>query len=408
MPHPEPTSKPRMTPLELRATASLASIYGLRLFGMFVILPVFALYAQTLPGGATHTEIGIALGAYGLLQALLQIPFGWASDRWGRKPVIYSGLAVFAIGSFIAASGASIVWVIAGRCLQGAGAISAAVVALTADLTRDVVRTRAMAAIGITIGATFAASIVAGPLLKGSIGVPGIFVMTGVLALAAIAVVHFAVPSVDGRAQTPATAPGQLRAVLRDPQLLRLNYGTFALHAVLMALFTQVPFALRDNGLAAERHWIVYLPVLLVSVLLMLPFLRRVDRPGQGKPLMNSAVAVLLASTFALALSLHWVLALCVALTVFFAALNLLEAMLPALVSKYATSDARGAAIGVNSSAQFLGAFAGAAAGGWLAEHAGNAAVFALCVALTALWLAATATMSPPARYATNYSMGET
>jgi MFS family permease len=267
-----------MTPLELRATASLASIYGLRLFGMFVILPVFALYAQTLPGGATHTEIGVALGAYGLLQALLQIPFGWASDRWGRKPVIYSGLAVFAIGSFIAASGASIVWVIAGRCLQGAGAISAAVVALTADLTRDVVRTRAMAAIGITIGATFAASIVAGPLLKGAIGVPGIFVMTGVLALAAIAVVHFAVPSVEGRARTPATAPGQLRAVLRDPQLLRLNYGTFALHAVLMALFTQVPFALRDNGLAAERHWVVYLPVLVVSVLLMLPF------PASGGP----------------------------------------------------------------------------------------------------------------------------
>jgi len=265
-----------------------------------------------------------------------------------------------------------------------------------------------MAAIGITIGATFAASIVAGPVLKGAIGVPGIFVMTGLLALAAIAVVHFAVPSPDGRPQAAATAPAQLRAVLRDPQLLRLNYGTFALHAVLMALFTQVPFALRDNGLEAERHWIVYLPVLVVSVLLMLPFLRRVDQPSRGKPLMNSSVAVLLLSTFALALSLHSVLALCIALTAFFTALNLLEAMLPALVSKYAASDARGAAIGVNSSAQFLGAFVGAAAGGWLAEHAGNTAVFAFCVALTALWLAATATMSSPARYATNYSMGET
>ena len=407
MPQPEPTAKTSMTPLEVRATASLASIYGLRLLGMFVILPVFALYAETLPGGATPTEIGFALGAYGLLQALLQVPFGWASDRWGRKPVIYSGLVVFAAGSFIAASGASIGWVIFGRCLQGAGAISAAVIALTADLTRDVVRTRAMAAIGITIGGTFAASLVVGPMLKGWIGVPGIFVMTGLLALAAIAVVRFAVPLPVGRAEASAATPGQLRAALRDPQLLRLNYGTFALHAVLMALFTQVPYALRDNGLPAERHWVVYLPVLVVSILLVLPFLRRVDQPARGKPLMNSSVAILLASTFALALAVHWLAALCVALTVFFAALNLLEAMLPALVTKYAARDARGAAIGVNSSAQFLGAFAGAAIGGWLAEHTGDVYVFEFCIALVALWLGATATMARPAGYVMNYSMGE-
>ncbi len=397
-----------MTPAERRATASLASIYGLRLLGMFVILPVFALYAETLPGGASPTQIGLALGAYGLLQAVLQIPFGWASDRWGRKPVIYSGLLLLAAGSFIAAFAQSIEGVILGRCLQGAGAISAAVVALAADLTRDVVRTRAMAAIGITIGVTFAVSLILGPVLKGSIGVPGIFVMTGLLALAAIAVVRFAVPMPEQQATASGAASGHLRAVLRDGQLLRLNYGTFALHAVLMALFTQVPFALRDNGMAAERHWVVYFPVLIVSIFLMLPFLRRVDRPGQGKPLMNSSVAILLASLCALTLALHSLLALCIALTVFFAALNLLEAMLPSLVSKYATSDARGAAIGVNSSAQFLGAFVGAAAGGWLAQHAGNIAVFVFCGVLTALWLAATATMRPPARPATNYSMGET
>jgi MFS family permease len=397
-----------MTPPEVRATASLASIYGLRLLGMFIVLPVFALYAETLPGGATSTQVGFALGAYGLLQALLQVPFGWASDRWGRKPVIYSGLAVFAIGSFVAAWAPGIGWIILGRCLQGAGAISAALVALTADLTREVVRTRAMAAIGITIAATFGASIVLGPVLEGSIGVPGIFTMTGVLALAAIVVVRFAVPLADGPARVAAATGGQMRAALRDPQLLRLNYGTFALHAVLMALFTQVPFALRDNGLSAERHWIVYLPVLAVSIVLMLPFLRRVDAPGRDKPLMNKAVAVLLAATGALALTTHWLAALCVALTVFFAALNLLEAMLPALVSKFASRDGRGAAIGVNSSAQFLGAFAGATAGGWLADHAGNTAVYALCIALTVLWLAATATMASSARYATNYSMGET
>ena len=405
---PHPASM-RMTPAERRAAASLASIYGLRLIGMFVILPVFALYARELPGGASHTLIGIALGAYGLLQAILQIPFGWASDRWGRKPVIYMGLAIFAVGSFLAAWAPSIGWVIAGRCLQGAGAISAAVISLTADLTRDSVRTRAMAIIGITIAVTFAASLIAGPLLKAWIGVPGIFALTGVLAIAAIAVVRYAVPDPEQSSSERDVAPGQLARVLADAQLLRLNFGTFALHAVLMALFTQIPFALRDAGLAAERHWVVYLPVLMVSLVLMLPFLRHVDRPGLGKPLFNGAVIVLLAAQVALALWLHSLIALCIALTLFFAALNLLEAMLPALVSKCASLDVRGAAIGVNSSAQFLGAFAGAAAGGWLADHAGDTSVFVFCVAMSAVWLAASATMTLPAPYKRgNYSLGET
>jgi MFS family permease len=380
---------------------------------MFVILPVFALYATALPGGASHTLIGIALGAYGLTQAILQIPFGWASDRWGRKPVIYMGLAIFALGSFVAAWAPSIGWVIAGRCLQGAGAISAAVIALTADLTRDAVRTTAMAVIGITIAVTFAASMIAGPVLKAWIGVPGIFALTGVLAIAAIVVVRYVVPGADPAGQMQSRerdlVPGQLVRAVADAQLLRLNFGTFSLHAVLMALFTQIPFALRDNHLDAEQHWLVYLPVLLASILLMLPFLRHVDRPGLGKPLLNGAVILLLGSQIALALSLHSLIALAIAMTLFFAALNLLEAMLPSLVSKCAPDDVRGAAVGVNSTAQFLGAFAGATAGGWLADHAGDASVFIFGVALSALWLAASATMAaPPAYNRGNYSMGET
>jgi MFS family permease len=399
----------RMTAAERRATLSLASIYGLRLLGMFIILPVFALYAETLPGGASHTLIGIALGAYGLTQAILQIPFGWASDRWGRKPVIYAGLAVFALGSFIAAAAGTIGWVIVGRCLQGAGAISAAVIALTADLTRDTVRTRAMAIIGITIALTFAASLIAGPVLKAWMGVPGIFALTGILALAAIAVVRYAVPDPDHASNDRSVARGQFAQVLMDMQLVRLNFGTFALHAVLMAMFTQIPFALRDNGLAAERHWVVYFPVLIVSILLMLPFIRQVDRPGRGKPLLNAAVVVLLGAQVALAFTQHALLQLCIAMTFFFAALNLLEAMLPSLISKCAPADARGAAIGVNSSMQFLGAFVGAAAGGWFAEHVGETSVFLFGVALTVLWLIGSATMAaPPARFGSNYSMGET
>jgi len=386
-----------MTSGERRATASLASIYGLRLLGMFVILPVFALYAEHLPGGHSPTLIGFALGAYGLTQAILQIPFGWASDTWGRKPVIYSGLVIFAAGSFIAAVAGDLTWVIVGRCLQGAGAISAAVVALTADLTRDAVRTTAMAVIGITIAATFALSLIVGPVLEGLIGVPGIFALTGALALAAMGVVRLAVPE-PKRTIAPAQAKGQLGHAVRDPQLLRLNYGTFALHAVLMALFTQVPFALRDNGLAGAHHWWVYLPVLVLSIIFMLPFLRRIDRPGQAKPAMVGAIAILLAGTAGTAFALHSIVALAVALTVFFAALNLLEALLPSLVSKYASVEGRGAAIGINSSAQFLGAFVGATAGGWLAEHASNTAVFAFCLALMAVWLVAAATMAHPTR----------
>jgi MFS family permease len=398
----------RMTPGERRATVGLAGIFGLRMLGMFIVLPVLALYAETLPGGRDHALVGLALGAYGLTQAILQVPFGWASDRWGRKPVIVAGLAVFALGSFVAAWAPTIVWTIVGRTVQGAGAISAAVMALTADLTRDEVRTRAMAAIGMTIGATFALSLVAGPALTGVIGVPGIFVLTGVLALSAIGLLNRVVPDPNAplaRADTP----GQWRRVLADAQLLRLNYGIFALHAALMALFVQVPFMLRDNGVPGERHWLVYLPVLVASVVLMLPALLNADRPGRGKPVFIGAVAVLFVGQVLLALAGASLPLTIAALVVFFTAFNLLEATLPSLISKFAPAAIKGTAIGVYSSVQFFGAFVGAALGGWLSQHHGAASVFGFCLVLTALWLAASATMmAPPAYNHGNYSMGET
>ena len=398
-----------MSAVEKRATVGLAGISGLRLFGMFVILPVLALYVERLPGGASRVLLGTALGIYGLTQAALQVPFGWASDRWGRKPVVHFGLAVFAAGSVVAALATDIAWIIVGRALQGAGAISAVLIAMAADLTRDEVRTRAMAVIGITIGTTFALSLIAGPVLTAWIGVPGIFLLTGALALASMAVVRYAIPDVPRPAGAHAVPPGALARALRDGPLARLNYGVFALHAVLMALFVQVPFALRDNGLAADRHWLVYLPVLVVSVLLMLPFLRRADQPARGKRIFTGAVATLLAAQVALALSQHSLAALAVALTLFFAAFNLLEATLPALISKCAPEEIRGTAVGVYSCLQFLGTFAGGLAGGWLAQHFGAASVFVLGVALAAIWFAASATMTmPPARYRSNYSMGET
>ena len=390
----------RMTPLELRASFGLASIFGLRMLGMFIILPVFALYAERLPGGHDHTLVGIALGAYGLTQALLQVPFGTLSDRWGRKPTIYAGLVIFACGSFIAAFAQDIYLVILGRIVQGAGAVSAAVIALTADLTRESQRSKAMAVIGITIGATFGLSMIAGPVLGRSIGVPGIFAMTGVLALAAIAVVRWLVP--DPVAVLPHDAERlHWTQILRHRDLVRLNLGIFVLHAVLMALFVVVPFSLRDAGLESAGHWKVYLPVMVGSVLLMLPLIVASERQGRHKEMFLLAVAVLLAAQVLFGVLPDSLAALSISLLVFFTAFNYLEASLPALVSRLAPPQAKGAAAGVYSSVQFLGAFIGATAGGAISQHLGPTAVFAVCGILTLSWLVAARGMRAPARLGT-------
>jgi MFS family permease len=374
-----------MSSSELRASFSLAAIFGLRLFGMFVILPVFALYAEGRPGWSL-TLAGIALGAYGLTQALLQVPFGRISDRRGRKPVIYAGLALLAAGSFVCAAAESPGVVIAGRILQGAGAISATVLALAADLTRESQRTKAMAIIGSTIGAVFAISFVAAPFLQKAIGVPGIFALTGVLALGAIAVVRFAVPD-EAPAHPRAAKAVPLSAVLRDPQLLRLNAGIFALHAVLMAVFIVVPSALARAGAPASEHGWVYLGTVIAGLVLMLP---AVVGPAslRERPVFLASIAMVALAIALLAARLDsfaWIVA---ALVIFFAAFNVLEARLPALVSRAAPRGARGAATGVYSSVQFLGMFFGAAAGGAVAQHAGPAALLVSCLAVTAAWLA--------------------
>ena len=374
-----------MSASELRASISLASIFGLRLFGMFVILPVFALYAEGRPGW-NLTLVGIALGAYGLTQAVLQVPFGWLSDRHGRKPVLYFGLTVFALGSFACALAETPWAVIAGRILQGAGAISAVVIAMAADLTRESQRTKAMAIIGSTIGVTFAASFVAAPYLQAVIGVPGIFAMTGFFAIGALAVVAWAVPQVPAAAR-PAR---QIRfaAVLRDPELARLNVGIFVLHAVLMALFVVVPHALVAAGLAPRQHWWVYLGTVGAGFVLMLPAImgRAAARERQvflaSIGLCGLGIAVLAAGLSTLA-------GIVVALVIFFAAFNVLEAKLPALVSRAAPREATGSATGVYSSVQFLGTFFGGIAGGVIGQHAGPVAVLATCLGATMLWLAA-------------------
>lgn len=389
----------KMSPIEMRASVGLAGVYGLRMFGLFIILPVFALFAEHLPGGNNFTLVGIALGAYGLTQAILQIPFGWLSDRIGRKPVIYLGLVLFAIGSFMAATAIDIYWVIAGRIIQGAGAISAAVMALAADLTREEHRTKAMAMIGMTIGATFILSMMLAPLLNQWIGVPGIFVMTGMLAIAAIAVVSKVIPDpVISRFHSDTeVSAGRFGNVLSNPQLLRLNYGIFALHAVLMALWLVVPLSLRDAGLAAEHHWQMYLPVMILSVVLMVPAIIYGEKKAKLKSVFVAAVALLLMGQILLALTHQSLWGMAVALLVFFTAFNLLEASLPSLISKIAPVGAKGTAIGVYSSTQFLGAFIGASVGGYLYQHYGVYAITALCAVLLVTWLFLAATMKAPA-----------
>lgn len=378
---------------EKRAGVALASIFALRMLGMFLILPVFAIHAQTLPGGDNLTLVGIALGAYGLTQAMFQIPFGMASDRFGRKPVIALGLLIFAIGSAVAALAGDIHWTIFGRVLQGAGAISAAVTALAADLTREQHRTKVMAMIGSSIGLVFAVSLVAAPVLYAAIGMHGIFWMTGALALAAIAVVTFIVPT------PPPLQPGPkvpFREVLTNAQLLRLNLGIFTLHMSQMMIFMVVPSLLvSTGGLAVAEHWKVYLPAVLASFVFMVPAIIYAEKRRQLRTVFVAAIILLLLTMLVLALEGKRFYIVAGGLLSFFVAFNLLEAMLPSLISRVAPPRAKGAALGVYNTTQALGLFLGGALGGWLAKHAGAPAVFGFAAGMTALWLVAAATMRP-------------
>lgn len=392
-----PNTPDRMTRQELRAGLSLASIFALRMLGLFLILPVFAVAAGKLPGGDNLTLVGIALGIYGLTQAALQIPFGMASDRYGRKRVIVIGLLIFALGSFVAAAAPDIWWTILGRALQGAGAISAAVTALAADLTREQHRTKVMALIGSSIGLMFALSLVTAPALNSLVGLAGIFVLTGLLALAAIWLVARVVPD-PPPAEHHEHDPIGFLDVLRDPQLARLNFGILALHFIQMAMFVVVPGAIvASGGIPVAAHWKVYLPVVLASFVLMLPPIFYAERRARIKPVFVGAVFVLVLAQGGFLYGSHLFNALVANLVVFFVVFNILEATLPSLVSRIAPPQAKGTALGIYNTTQSFGLFAGGAAGGWLAQHWGATGVFGVGIVLALLWLAIAATMQAPA-----------
>ena len=388
-----------MSPEERRVGASLASIFALRMLGLFLILPVFSVYAKTLPGGDDLGLVGFALGAYGLTQAVFQIPYGVASDYFGRKQVIVAGLLIFALGSFVAAWAPDMRWIIIGRVLQGAGAISAAVTALAADLTREEHRTKVMAMIGSSIGLVFALSLVGAPLLYGWIGMGGLFVMTGVLALAAIVLLLKVVPPAPpphGHEKLP------LRRVIFDIDLIRLNVGIFTLHMMQMAMFVVLPHALIDHGgLPAASHWKVYLPAVLVSFVVMVPAIIAAEKKDKMRPVFLAAVALLLVVQGGLFLSGESLWTLALWLLLFFVAFNILEATLPSLVSRTAPPAAKGAALGVYNTTQAMGLFVGGALGGYIAQHFGDNAVFAVCAGLAVVWLIVAGSMNFPQRRVT-------
>jgi MFS family permease len=386
-----------MAASERRAAFSLAGIYALRMLGLFLILPVFAVYAEHLPG-VTPLLVGVAVGIYGLTQALLQIPFGLLSDRIGRKPVIVGGLLVFALGSVVAALADDIYMVILGRALQGSGAIAAAVMALAADLSREEVRTRVMATIGISIGAAFMLSMVLGPVLNHWIGVPGIFWLTAVLALGGVAVTLFVVPRPRHEAvhRDAEPVPAQFRSVLATTDLLRLDFSVLVLHMMMTALFLAVPLELRDLGFATQTHWQIYLPVMVLSVVLMVPFIILAEKRRHMKGVLLGAVAALLLAQLGLFAASHHLVGMLAALLLYFTAFNLVEASLPSLVAKMAPAAAKGTAMGFFSTSQFLGAFAGGLLGGMAHQTHGIEGVFLVGAGAALVWLLVVSGLSNP------------
>jgi len=388
----------RMSGSETRAAGGLALVFAFRMLGMFMVLPVLATYGMDL-AGATPALIGLAIGAYGLTQAVLQIPFGIISDRIGRRPVIYLGLVIFALGSVLAAQADSIWGVIAGRILQGAGAISAAVMALLSDLTREQHRTKAMAMIGMSIGLSFAVAMVVGPLLTRTFGLSGLFLATAAMALVGVVLIAFVVPASNTQLhhRESGVAKQALGPTLRHPDLLRLDVGIFVLHAILMASFVALPLAFVERGgLPKEEHWWVYLTALLISFFAMIPFIIYGEKKRKMKRVLLGAVSVLLLTEL-----FFWELgnslsSLVIGTVIFFTAFNLLEASLPSLISKVSPAGGKGTAMGVYSTSQFLGAALGGILGGWMFQHGGLNTVFLGCAALCGLWLVVAGTMNEP------------
>jgi predicted MFS family arabinose efflux permease len=393
------TVKESMSPIERRATFSIAAIFSTRMLGLFMIFPVFVLFAQEEFANVTGTQIGIAMGIYGLTQALLQIPYGVLSDKYGRKPLVIIGMLVFMFGSIVCAMADSIELMIVGRTIQGMGAVAAVLMATVADLVEEKFRLRAMAVVGITIGLSFTASLALGPFLSSLFGVRGIFWITALIALAGVLLVIYAVPEIKNQSfQREAQADSsQFAEVLKNTELLRLDIGVFILHAMLTAMFIAVPLMMRDEaGLDVLHHWHIYLPVMLLSFLLMVPFIIMAESKGKMKQIFVGAILTISLMQFAFVLLPHGYWWLAIVLLVFFTAFNLLEASLPSLVVKTSPADKKGTASGVYSSSQFMGAAVGGLVGGISYQYYGIEGVFYFTGIIGLIWFIVASYMKNP------------
>jgi len=387
---------------EKRTALSLALVFSLRMLGLFMILPVFAIYGKHLTG-YSPMWIGIAIGAYGLTQAFLQIPAGMMSDKFGRKPIIYGGLLLFALGSLVAGMSTSVYGVTAGRALQGAGAIASAILALAADITREEQRPKIMATIGISIGVAFAVAMVIGPVLAPLIGLHGLFFVTAAGALCGIAIVHFLVPNVVNKAPRGETIPipKLLLGLAKDPQLLRLNLGIFILHMTLTAMFIELPLRLLRMGLPAAHHWHLYFPALLISFFLIIPMLIIAARKNMNRQLFLFSILLMSVALMLMALVNHSIIFMFLCILLYFTAFNFLEASLPAFISMISPAGSKGSAMGIYSTYQFLGAFCGGILGGLSIKMLGSTGLFVALSCLILLWFFITWGMHNPSKIRT-------
>jgi len=374
------------TSIEKRAAFSLASIYGLRMFGLFLVLPVLATYAVDYPGYSPFT-VGLAIGIYGLTQAIFQIPLGLWSDRIGRKPVIVIGLVIFAFGSWVAGQAETMNQLIIGRALQGCGAIASALMAMAADVSREERRAQMMAVLGLSIGVAFVLSLISGPILAKQMQLSGLFNLTAILAILAIVAVFTLVPKIQQQIRQRDVLPAvaQLKQILKDRQLIRLDIGIFCLHFLLSSSFVVLPLLLIESGLAKEDHGWIYLPVMLIGFLGMLPGIIIAEKKKQHSKVMGIALIVLFLS------QLTWMVSgnslfLIIGLALFFLGFNLLEAMLPSMISRFAPAAGKGTAMGLYSTSQFMGSFIGGVSAGILASQFGGSSVFVLGVVIVIIW----------------------
>lgn len=375
-----------MNQLEKRTALTVTIVFGLRMLGLFSLLPVLSVLASDLPG-ATVFLVGISVGIYGLTQSALQIPMGWCSDRWGRKPVILAGLAVFALGSLIAAQADSIWGIILGRALQGAGAIAAALLALVTDAARPEYRTRLMAMVGASIGLAFSLAFVLGPKLADTVGLSGLFYFGLICACLGAAIVAWGLPALPRVSVQSQGFGAAIRALRKEHDLLRLDAAVLLLHTLMTAVFVILPIALSQAQFGLSGHTVFYLPCVLIAFVGMVPAIYWSEKRKRLKPVLKLAVLVMAIGFLVLMVGAHTVWWMGLGFTLFFLGFNILEASLPSAVGKSAPTDLRGVAMGVFSSAQFFGAFLGGLLAGVLLKYLTPAwAFFGLALVCVLIW----------------------